>query len=170
MVISICFAIAPAFAQVSKEYQLKAVFLWRLAQFTQWPNDAFESADSPIVICVLGENPFDGALDAAIAGETAHGRKMAIQQHRVVEQAKSCHVLYIAGAGPRQARAITASLGKRSVLTVSDVDGPASAYDTIVSFITEQNRIKLLINLKAAMVARLVLDPRLLRSAEIIGE
>jgi len=40
----------------------------------------------------------------------------------------------------------------------------------MVSFVTEQNRIKLLIHLKAAMAARLVLDPRLLRSAEIIGE
>jgi hypothetical protein len=170
MVICISFVIAPASAQVSKEYQLKAVFLWRLAQFTEWPSDAFERADSPIVICVLGENPFDGALNAAVEGETAHGRKMTIQQHRVIEQARSCHILYIAGAGPRQARALTASLGNRSVLTVRDVDGPASAYDTMVSFITEQNRIKLLINPKAAMAARLVLDPRLLRSAEIIGE
>ena len=46
---------APGFAQVSKEYQLKAVFLWRLAQFTEWPPDAFEHAESPIAVCVLGE-------------------------------------------------------------------------------------------------------------------
>ena len=78
--------------------------------------------------------------------------------------------LYLGGAGPRQARAITASLSNRSVLTVRDVDAPASAYETMVSFVTEQNRIKLPIHLKAAMAARLVLDPRLLRSAEIIGE
>jgi uncharacterized protein DUF4154 len=162
--------ITAAFAQVSKEYQLKAVFLWRLAQFTEWPSDAFESADSSIVICVLGENPFGDALNAAVAGETAHGRKLVVQQHRVIEQVKTCHILYISGAGPRQAKAITASLAGRSVLTARDIDGLASAYDTIIGFITEQNKIKLRINLKAATAARLVLDPRLLRAAEIVGE
>lgn len=159
-----------AFAQVSKEYQLKAVFLWRLAQFTQWPSDAFESAESPIVICVVGDNPFDNALHAAVAGETAHGRKFIVQQYRVIEQTKGCHIAYLAGAGPRQTRAITSFLGGRSVLTVKDVDGPATAYDTIVSFVTEQNKIKLVINVKAAAAARLVLDPRLLRSAEVVGD
>ena len=52
---------------MSKEYQLKAGFLWRLAQFAEWPNNAFESADSS-VICLLGENPFGEALEAAVRG------------------------------------------------------------------------------------------------------
>ena len=170
IVFAIPLFIAPAFGDVSKEYQLKAVFLWRLAQFATWPIDAFESADSPILICVLGDNPFGNALHAAVAGETAHGRRLVVQQHRVVEQVRSCHILYITGAGPRQAKAITTSLAGKSVLTVRDVDGPATAYDTIVSFVTEQNRIKLLINVKAAAAAQLVLDPRLLRSADIVGD
>jgi YfiR/HmsC-like len=156
-----------AVAQVSKEYQLKAVFLWRLAQFTQWPSDAFETSDSPIIICVLGDNPFDGALNAAIAGETAHGRKFVVQNHRTVEQLKTCHILYMAAAGPRQAKEITAALTRKSVLTVRESD-IASSYPTIIQFLTEQNKIRLQINLKAAAAARLVLDPRLLRSAEII--
>jgi len=157
----------PAVAQVSKEYQLKAVFLWRLAQFTQWPSDVFETADSPIVICVLGDNPFDGALNAAVAGETAHGRKFVVQNHRAVEQLKTCHILYMAAVGPRQAKEITAALTRKSVLTVRESD-IASSYQTIVQFLTEQNKIRLQVNLKAAAAARLVLDPRLLRSAEII--
>lgn len=161
---------APVFAQVSKEYQLKAVFLWRLAQFTEWPSDAFEAPDSPIVICVIGENPFGDALDAAVRGETAHGRKFAAQYHRVIEQAKTCHILYLSGAGPRQAKAIVAALAGKSVLTARDVDGLPSAYDTVVGFVTEQNKIRLRINVKAATAARLVFDPRLLRAAEIVGE
>ena len=169
VVVSICLLVAPAFADVSKETQLKAVFLWRLAQFTEWPGEAFDSAESPIVICILGENPFEDALNAAVAGETAHGRKIVVQQHRLIEQLKSCHIVYFAAA-PRAKAAVGSALGGRSVLTVRDVDGPAGAYDAIVSFVTEQNRIKLRINRNAAIAARLVLDPRLLRAAEIVGE
>lgn len=156
------------FAQVSKEYQLKAVFLWRLAQFTQWPSGAFEGPDSPIVICVLGENPFGEALDMTVRGETAHGRKFAVQQHRAIDQIKGCHILYITSSGTRQAKEISAAVTGRSVLTVRDSNGLPSSYEPIVRFITEQNRIKLRINLSVATSARLVFDPRLLRAAEIV--
>ena len=159
----------PSRAQVSKEYQLKAVFLLRLAQFTQWPTDVFASADSPLVICVLGENPCGDALDAALRGETAHGRRLAAQRQRAVDQIKGCHMLFVAAAGPRQSKEITAALAGRSVLTVADDDALPSAYDAMVRFATEQNKIKLRVNPKAAAAARLVLDPRLLRAAEIVG-
>ncbi|HKY07614.1 MAG TPA: YfiR family protein [Candidatus Binatia bacterium] len=160
----------PASAQVSKEYQIKAVFLWRLAQFTHWPAEAFDAPESPIVICVLGDNPFGDALEAAVLGESAHGRKFVVQHHRSVERIKPCHILYMSGAGPRQAKAIVSALGGRSVLTVRDLDGIASAYDTIVGFVTEQNRIKLRINVKAAAAARLVFDSRLLRAAQVVED
>jgi hypothetical protein len=168
-VIALSLVSTPAQAQVSKEYQLKAVFLWRLAQFTEWPGDAFDGSDSPIVVCVLGDNPFNGALNAAVAGETAHGRKLVVQYPRNTDQLKTCHILYMAGAGPRQAKEISAALAGRSVLTVRDGEEVASFYETVVRFVTEQNKIKLRINLKAASAARLVFDPRLLRMAEISG-
>jgi hypothetical protein len=40
----------------------------------------------------------------------------------------------------------------------------------MIRFATEANKIKLRVNPKAAAAARLVLDPRLLRAAEIIGQ
>ena len=160
---------ASSFAQVSKEYHLKAVFLWRLAQFTQWPANAFEDADSPIVICVLGDNPFGDAIEEAVRGETAHGRKLLVQHYRGVSEIKTCHVLYIGASVARQVKEISAALAGKSVLTVRDSDGPGRSVDTIVGFITEQNKINLRIDVKAATAARLVLDPRLLRAAEIVG-
>jgi hypothetical protein len=164
-----CFAGTSSFAQVSKEYHLKAVFLWRLAQFTQWPANAFEDGDSPIVICVLGDNPFGDAVEEVVRGETAHGRKLVVQHYRGVPEIRTCHVLYIGASIARQVKEISAALGGKSVLTVRDYDGSGRSVDTIVSFLTEQNRINLRIDLKAATAARLVLDPRLLRAAEIVG-
>jgi len=163
-------ASASAQSSVSREYQLKAVFLLRLAQFTQWPNEAFDRPESPIVICVLGENPFGDALDAALRGETAHGRTLVARLVRSPDQARSCHILFLGGAGPRVAKEIAAALAGRSVLTVRDSEGLPSAYEAIVNFLTEQNRIKLRINLTSATTARLVLDPRLLRAAEVVSE
>lgn len=161
---------ARAPAQVSKEYQLKAVFLWRLAQFTQWPGDAFETPESPIAVCVFGDNPFGDALNAAVAGETAHGRKLVVQRQRTLDQMKSCHIVFVSPVGPRQARDISAAVAGRSILTVADGDGLPNAYDAMIRFLTEQNKIKLRIHLKPVAAARLVLDPRLLRAAEIVND
>jgi hypothetical protein len=47
----------------NREYAVKAAFVYNFAQFTQWPPEAFESADSPLVIGVLGENnPIEPAM------------------------------------------------------------------------------------------------------------
>jgi hypothetical protein len=159
----------PASAQVSKEYQLKAVFLWRLAQFTQWPADSFENADSPIIVCVLGENPFGDALDAAVRDETAHGRRLLARYYRGLDQVKMCHIVYIAGSVARQTKEIIAGVSGRSILTVSDIEGFTRSFNGMVRFLTEQNKLKLRVNLKAVTAAGLVLDPRLLRAAEIVG-
>ena len=135
-----------AAAQVSKEYQVKAVFLSRLAQFTQWQSGAFETGESPIVICVFGENPFNGALHAAVEGETTHRRRLVIQDLRNPGQLKACHIVFVASVGPRQANEIGAALAGRSVLAVGEADGVDSSYDPMVRFITAQNKIKLGIN------------------------
>lgn len=156
-------------AQVAEDYQLKAIFLWRLAQFTDWPANAFERASSPIVIGVLGTNPFGDALDIAVRGETAHGRKLVVEYYRRVTDIKTCHILYITEPNERRAAQIIADLAGRSLLTASDTEGFARSHGGMVRFITEQNRIKLRINLKAVINAGLRLDARVLRAAEIVG-
>jgi hypothetical protein len=165
----VCFAkTLPASAQVSKEYQVKAVCLWRLAQFVTWPANAFENANSPVVIAVLGENPFGDLLNAAVSGETAHDRRLVVQHHRSVSDIKSCHILFVSASEAGQVNKVVAETAGRSILTVADFEDFARTKGGMVCFRTRENKVKLQINLKAVTAARLGLDPRLLRSAEII--
>ncbi|MBI4660037.1 MAG: YfiR family protein, partial [Verrucomicrobia bacterium] len=165
----VCFAATlPASAQVSKGFQVKAVCLWRLAQFVTWPTNAFENTNSPIVIAVLGENPFGDLLNAAVSGETAHGRRLAVEYYRSVSDIKSCHILFVSASEAGQVKKIFAELAGRSILTVADFEDFARSKGGSVCFLTRQNKIKLQINLKAVTAARLGLDPRLLRAAEVI--
>ncbi len=36
----------------------------------EWPATAFASADAPLVLCIFGKDPFDGALDQIATGKT----------------------------------------------------------------------------------------------------
>ncbi|HVV02776.1 MAG TPA: YfiR family protein, partial [Puia sp.] len=49
-------------APLSREYELKAIFLYNFAQFVEWPPAAFSNNEAPLVIGVIGKNPFGDRL------------------------------------------------------------------------------------------------------------
>jgi hypothetical protein len=154
---------------VSHEYPLKAVFLFNFAQFTEWPTNAFETPDSPLVIGVLGDDPFGALLDDAVRGEAVNGRKFVVEHYRRVQEIKSCHILFISQSETRRLDAITDTLKGKPTLTVSDIDG--SVYHNVsIWLITENNRIRLKINLDALKSANLMMNSKLLRMAEIVPD
>src|SRR6266540_557093 len=59
---------APLRAQAFKEYDVKAAFLYHLAEFVDWPAEAFPAAENPLVIGVLGADPFGKSLDNLVQG------------------------------------------------------------------------------------------------------
>src|SRR5271169_1231341 len=79
----------------SREYQIKAVFLFNFAQFVEWPHEAFSNDESPLVIGVLGEDPFGPYLDETVRGEKVNKRPLVIRRFRKVEDIQECHVLII---------------------------------------------------------------------------
>jgi hypothetical protein len=156
-------------SEVSNEYQLKAVFLWRLGQFTEFPAEAFEKPDSPLIIGVIGKNPFENLLEAAVEGETAHGRKVQVRYYRQVSEIERCHVLYVNEADARRTSEVLAAVAKRSILTAGDSEAFARA-GGMVRFLADKGRLKLRVNVSAMAAAHLTLDARVLRAAEVVGE
>ena len=95
-----------AWAQPAGEYQVKAVFLFRFAQFVEWPPEAFSDAQAPIVIGVLGEDPFGGFLDEAVAGERVNRRPLEVRRYRRMDEIGGCHILFIAESEEARPRRI----------------------------------------------------------------
>ena len=149
------------------EYQLKAVFLFNFAQFVEWPASAFPNSQTPLVIGVLGEDPFGPYLDETVRGETVHDRPLVVRRYRSVEEITTCHILFISRREDRRLKGILDSLRGRSVLTVSDADRFATR-GGMIRFVTDRNRIRFRINLEAARAASLTLSSKLLRPAEIV--
>ena len=78
-----------------QEYRLKAAFLYNFAKFIDWPSDSFPAGASPIVLCVLGSDPFGTALDETLQGKTVRGRSLVIRRFREVEDVRACHILFV---------------------------------------------------------------------------
>jgi hypothetical protein len=150
------------------EYQVKAVFLFNFAQFVDWPTNALPEPQTPLIIGVLGEDPFGAYLDEIVRGEKVNGRPLVVQRYHRVEEVKTCHILFISRSETERLEPILGSLRGRSVLTVGDAIGFAQR-GGMIRFMTEKNKIHLRINLEAAKAASLTISSKLLRPAEIVA-
>ena len=150
-----------------REDQLKAVFLFNFAQFVEWPPTAFANAKSPLIIGVLGDDPFGPTLDETVRGEKIGGRKLTVRHFRHPEEIGVCHILFIGQSESSRLESIVSILGGRGILTVSDADR-AARRGVMIWFFTENKKIRLRINLDAAKLAGLTISSKLLRSVEIV--
>jgi hypothetical protein len=160
---------ALSFAQsYAGEQQIKAVFLLNFSQFVAWPAEAFPTPDSPLVLGILGRDPFGRALDEAVTGERSGSHPLEVRRYRTPAEIQGCHILFISDSETPRLKQILPALQNRSILTVSNARDFAH-YGGMIRFLTENNRIRLRINLAAARAAGLTLSSKLLRPAEIVG-
>jgi len=80
-----------------KEAAVRAAFLYRLAFFVSWSDQAFENAESPIRFCVLAERDSRvGALLRTQAGtRKVNDRPIEVEQIRSATLPPSCHIVYM---------------------------------------------------------------------------
>jgi hypothetical protein len=155
-------------APPSRESQIKAVFLFNFPQFVDWPPSAFASAQAPIVIGLLGEDPFGDFLENLVRGETLNSRAFVIRHYRRVEEVGICHVLFIDEPDADRLKAILERLRGRAILTVGD-EPRFLRYGGMIRLEREDNRIHLRIDEEVAKAADLTLSSKLLRHAELVG-
>jgi hypothetical protein len=122
---------------------------------------------SPIIIGVLGVDPFGSVLDETVQGEIVKGRRIEVRRYRKVGEISDCHILFISSSEASKVSSILASLKGRSILTVSDAEGFASA-GGMIRFITDKNKIRFRINTDATKAANLSISSKLLQLAEIV--
>ncbi|MCW3110007.1 MAG: YfiR family protein, partial [Segetibacter sp.] len=154
-------------AQTSREYNIKAVFLYNFTQFVEWPSNTFPGPDAPFIIGILGDDPFHSSIDEAVANEKAKGHPIIVQRYRNVKDINNCHILFISNTESGKLREILAALASKNILTVSDIPDFATT-GGIIRFITKENKIKLQINLPASKDADLNISSKLLQVAEIV--
>lgn len=152
---------APAPA-VSKEYQLKAGFLYNFTKFVQWPEDRFDDEGSAIVIAVLGADPFGGELDKVVKDRIVEGRAIVIRRVKTAAEVPGAHIVFVArDAEPLFADSLRASPG---VLTVGESTS-FTARGGIVAFYVMNEKVRFEINQNAADKAGLKLSGQLLKLA-----
>ena len=154
------------FAQSNaEEYQVKAIFLYNFTQFIDWPEKAFKNPEEPFIIGIIGEDPFGNYLDETVRGEFIGTHPIMIKRCNDVRSALTCHMLYINTTDREWLRTILNSVSEKNILTVSD-DPSFNKLGGIIRFYTEDNKIRLQINLPRSKEAQLSISSKLLSVAK----
>lgn len=155
-----------AHAQESQpsEYQLKAAFLYNFAKFVEWPAAALPQNDSPFVIGILGENPFNDDLKKTVAGKKILDHPITVVPLPSVAAATNCHILFISTSEKDRLPEIFQALSQTSVLTVGEMERFTQA-GGIINFTREGNKIRFEISDDAAKRAGLKISSKLLSLA-----
>jgi hypothetical protein len=151
--------------QVS-EYDVKAAFLLNFAKFVEWPPRAFASTNAPVVLGIVGKDPFGAALQI-LQGQTAQGRRIEVRHFAADAGLQDCHLVFLTRSVAGQMDDILRRVHGRPVLTVSDLEDFARQ-GGMIGFVLVDRTVRFDINPGAAKAVELKLSSRLLALARTL--
>ncbi len=156
-----------------KVVKVKAAYILNFAKFIKWPLEENKEADEPLVIGVLGHDPFGSVLDRTLADRSVEGRTFSVRRFDVddegptVDELKSCDMLFISSSEETRVERWLEILKGSDVVTVSDIPQFASR-GGMLGFVLAERRIVFEANLQEIDKAKVEVSSKLLRLARIV--
>jgi len=167
--------------QPSREYKIKAAFLYNFVKFVKWPQDKLGEPNEPVVIGIVGKDRFANAFEP-VKNKPIRNRKLVVRQFkhliipddpnerekqelgRRIETLRRCHVLFLCASEQERLRWILEKLKGASVLTVGESPGFLEK-GGIINFLIDDDKVRFEINRCAAKKQHLKISSQLLRLA-----
>lgn len=169
-------AAQPGALQAS-EQTIKAAFLFKFAEYVDWPaapvqpvDSPFgaapvDPADSPFVFGVLGSGALADDLLRMTADRTLGERPIRVRRLEADDVIDDLQVLFIAADQEGKVTDLLSSARGRPILTVTESEG-ALANGSVINFTVNGERVRFEVSMSAAQVNSLRLNSRLLAVAE----
>ncbi len=151
------------------EYSIKLGFLYNFTKFVEWPPDSFRDPSAPLVICIVGHDPFRQDLEAELGSRKVGNHPVKIRTQMPIDKLSACHIVFVPVTEKNQSDRILRGLRGLRTLTVGETEGFA-VLGGIINLTVEDNKVHFEINRLAADRAGLKIGSRLLNIAKIVKE
>lgn len=149
------------------EYRVKAAFLYHFVYYTTWPPKSFADDAAPIVLLIVGEDPFGPVLDATFEGKKLHDREVVVRRVEEVPKEVEAHVVFVGDATDEERAALLDLCRERPVLLVGEHEGFAED-GARCNFYLEDEKVRFEVNVGEAQECGLALSSQLLKLARIV--
>jgi hypothetical protein len=162
-------AIAAPVELQATENRVKAAFVYKFGDYIEWPPEAFDAPDSPLVIGVVGADALADELARIAQGHPIGGRRVAIKKLRYGDPLSGLHVVFIGRSDMRRVTAAIAASKGRPALTITETaDG--LKLGSVINFVVVSNKVRFDVALPPAEASRLKISSRLLAVARTVVE
>jgi len=139
----------------------KAAYLFRFAQYVEWPP---RSADARFVIAVCGADDVAAHLERLLPGMSVNGHQVVVRRITRADELDGVHILYVGTKAFSRTRTLRARAIERPILVVTDhargLDGGG-----VINFLEVDRNLRFEISLNAADRSGLKIDSALLSVA-----
>lgn len=149
-------------SQVSLEYQVKAVYIYKLIKFIDWPEMNNSSEKKNFTIGILGDTPLIESLFELKAKNPDFNPR--IIQLDSIEELPSLHVLFISESENLNKKKIITALVGKPILTLGE-DENFLQNGGMINFLLQDGKVRFDINLREFNISGIQLSSRALRAA-----
>lgn len=150
----------------TKEYDVKAVFLYHFTRYLQWPK---ENESDVFDIEVIGRSEITGTLQAIAGKRNVGPLPIRIRQCRDAGEIGHPHILYIARSAIPQLARILEKTRNTAILTVGEMEG-LGRHGVAINFVEKDGNIKFEISEKRLEAAGIRISSQLLKLAILIDD
>jgi hypothetical protein len=151
--------------KVSLEYQVKAVYLYKLLKFTNWPEMNTSLKEKFLTIGIFGDTPMIEGLSELKAKNPDSNLK--IIELDSVEELPMLNVLFISESESLNQKKIIAALDGKPVLTFGEEENFLQN-GGMINFLLKNGKVRFDINLRKLKISGIQLSSKALKAANRI--
>ncbi len=154
----------------SREYTIKAGFIYNFTKFIQWPEVVQESIENQgLKFCIAGEDPFGKALDGFSKALEENNRDLVITKGVSPKQSATCHILFIDSSVSGQLEQYLDNVKEKPTLVISDIPGFGEK-GVAINFVIRRNKTRFEINPYAVKKSGIKISSELLKLGILVGK
>ena len=151
------------------EQEVKASFVYTVAKFVDWPEEAFGTPAAPMVFAILGDDLIGDALERLVEGKSVQGHPVTVVRAARLDDLAGCHVLFLGRSESPRLREILRHVQGANILTVSESERFALS-GGVMGLILDQNMVRFEVNVDAASRSHLAISSKILKLGKVIRD
>lgn len=151
------------------EEQIKAAMIFKFLSYIEWPEAAFESAESPYRIWILGASRVEAELQEIVAERAIKGRPVEAFKTNKVKKISNPHLVYVGRHAERHVPRL-ARLAKKQGFVIVTENAEGLLPGSVINLRLINERMGFNVSLANAQAFDLKLSARLLSVAASIEQ
>lgn len=167
--VSVFLLLLPLFAWSDSKFSessLIATYIYKISQFTDWPEKSFESESDNFNIAIVSDGSISN-IYKKMAVKQVHGRKINVRifdSNVPFSTLSEFHVVFLYGLSTNRLISINKSIEKLPILTFSENENLDDSL-TIITFVKRNKKIRFAIDRDQAKNVGIKFSSKLLRIA-----